>query len=65
MHTHDLILLFGLNIKDKININAYNDKIRNIIKILNQVHVRLKYLISAWALIQIEFVWKKLSIILS
>lgn len=65
MHTHDLILLFGLNIKDKININAYNDKIRNIIKILNQVHVRLKYLISAWALIQIELVWKKLSIILS
>lgn len=65
MHTHDLILFFDLNIKDKININAYNDKIRNIIKILNQVHVRLKYLISLWALIQIEFVWKKLSIILS
>lgn len=65
MHTHDLILLFGLNIKDQININTYNNKIRNIIKILNQVHVRLKYLISAWALIQIEFVWKKLSIILS
>lgn len=65
MHTHDLILLFGLNIKDKININAYNNKIRNIIKILIQVPVRLKYLISVWALIQIEFVWKKLSIILS
>lgn len=44
--THDLILLFGLNIKDKININAYNNKIRNIIKILIQVPVRLKYLIS-------------------